>query len=32
MVNRDSSAYKAGRIVGRILLIGIGSTLDKKSS
>ena len=24
MVNRESSAYKTGRIVGRFLLIGLG--------
>ena len=29
MVNRDSPAYQAGRIVGRILLVGLGYILGK---
>ena len=30
MVNRDSSAYKAGRVVGRFILIGLGYMLGKR--
>jgi len=30
MVNRDSPVYKAGRIVGRIILVGLGYILGKR--
>ena len=29
MVNRDSLPYKAGRIVGRLILIGLGYVVGK---
>lgn len=30
MVNRDSPAYKAGRFVGKLFLIGLGYVLGKR--
>ena len=30
MVNRNSSAYQAGRLAGRIVLIGLGYILGKR--
>ena len=30
MVNRDSPAYKAGRLVGRLVLIGLGYIAGKR--
>ena len=30
MVNRDSPAYQAGRLVGRLLLIGLGYLIGKR--
>ena len=29
MVNRDSTAYQAGRIVGKLILVGLGYLLGK---
>lgn len=30
MVNRDSLAYKAGRLVGRVILISLGYIVGKR--
>ena len=30
MVNKDSPAYKAGRLVGRAILMGLGYILGKR--
>ena len=30
MVNRDSPAYQAGRIIGRLILIGLGYIVGKR--
>jgi len=30
MVNKDSIAYRAGRLVGRVVLISIGYVLGKR--
>ena len=30
MVNRNSPAYKTGRFVGRLILIGLGYVLGKR--
>lgn len=30
MINRDSPAYKAGRVVGKLILISFGYVLGKR--
>ena len=30
MVNRNSLAYKAGRVIGKIILIGLGYVIGKR--
>ena len=30
MINRDSPAYQTGRVVGRLILIGLGYILGKR--
>lgn len=30
MVNSDSTAYKAGRVVGRLIILGLGYVIGKR--